>query len=97
MANLAEFPEDPVVRTAQEIESALEKKRDKKAFRVALYNALKMVQNAHRESRRAESGVNARLARRRTEPLDDAAQSAFDVSYDTLLTTALEWQEGFSR
>lgn len=95
-ANLGEFPEDPVVRTEQEIESALEMKRDKKAFRIALFNALKMVQTLiERHGEQKVVSMLGSIGEGRSR--DDAAQSAFGVSYDTLLTSALEWQEGFSR
>jgi hypothetical protein len=89
-SNLTEFPNEPIKMSVDEIEAALLTDIVKKTSRFAYYNSLMMVKRLEQEF-----GQDALTAMLRSiadgASLDDAAGSAFQLTYAELVTRAQDW------
>lgn len=89
-ANLSEFPDEPVKMSPAEVEAALQTDVAKKTSRFAYYNSVMMVKRLEQEF--GQDALMAMLASLADgASLDDAAQSAFQLSYAELVARADDW------
>lgn len=88
---MKEFAGSPAKLSHDEIEKALRKKDDRRAYRIALYDAWRMVRRltaAHGEEKLAEVIVLMGSEKKR----DKAFQAVFGQSYDEIVSYALDFK-----
>lgn len=96
VSQLKEFMDNPVVQPLEETDAALRAYTDKEASRIAAYNARQNV-SAIVDQYGEESLAAMILALGAGQSLDDASRVHLGESWDQVATTALVWQEGWTR
>ncbi len=87
---LVEFPDDPVVRDPHDVEKHLDERRDKRAYRIARYNAWRMVRRLVKlRGRDAVGAFVDALAEGASR--EGASRRAFDAPWDDVVREAAAW------
>lgn len=89
---MGEFSDGPIAIDIATIETDLTAEKDKRATRIANYNAFRMVERIVAEHGEEKFGEMV-VALGKKNDLDAASQTAFDMSYETLIQTAMKWKE----